>query len=72
MVLLKIAAAFAGGMAGAWLAYYPAEHVSCVVLWPRSNLCGVVSVFFAMPLGFIAGGVTGWLIARGLLARRAA
>jgi hypothetical protein len=35
-----------------------------VVLWPRSNLCGVVSVFLAMPLGFIAGGIAGWLIAR--------
>jgi hypothetical protein len=31
----------------------------------------VVSVFLAMPLGFIAGGIAGWLIARGLTARRA-
>jgi hypothetical protein len=45
--------------------------MSCVVLWPRSNLCGVVSVFLAMPLGFIAGGIVGWLIARWLTARRA-
>lgn len=71
MLLIKIAAACAGAMAGAWISYYPAEHVSCVVLWPRSNLCGVVSVFLAMPLGFIAGGIAGWLIARGLTARRA-
>lgn len=70
MLLLKIVAALIGAIAGAWLAYYPAEHYSCVVLWPRSNLCGVVSVFLAMPLGFVAGGIAGWLIARWLVAQR--
>ncbi len=51
MIFIKIAVALACAIGGAWLAYYPAEHLSCVVLWPRSNLCGVVSVFVAMPLG---------------------
>jgi len=66
MLLPRIAATFAGAL----LAYYPAEHMSCVMLWPRSNLCGVMSVFLAMPLGFIAGGILGWLIAGRVVVRR--
>jgi Na+/glutamate symporter len=42
--------------------------ISCGLIWPRSNLCGVVfPAMIAAPVGLVAGGIAGWLLARRLL-----
>ena len=55
-VLLGLAGAFAGYMAGVFAA--------CYLLWPDSNLCGLVGVVVTGPIGLVAGTVAGIYVGR--------
>jgi hypothetical protein len=52
------------GLAGAFLGYLAGVYLACGLLWPESNLCGLVGVFVAGPLGLLAGIVAGIYVAR--------
>jgi hypothetical protein len=67
-LLQKILASVLCGLLGMLVFYIVGAILACAVFMPTSNLCGVVSIVYAVPLGFIGGAVTGWLIARRLLA----
>ena len=68
MVLIKIGSSLLGAMIGLVLSYFAGVLVTCGLLFPESNLCGLPAVFTAVPLGIVAGAIAGWLIARRLLA----
>ena len=57
-------AILAGGAGGALAGYALGVYLACFVLWPESNLCGLVGVFVTAPIGSIAGCVAGWALMR--------
>jgi hypothetical protein len=58
-ILAIIGAAFIGLIAGNLIGVF----VACKLLWPESNLCGILG-FVTGPVGFIAGGIYGWYLTR--------
>jgi MFS family permease len=48
IIFLALIGAFAGYLAGAYIA--------CSWLWPASNLCGLPALFIACPFGLLTGG----------------
>jgi hypothetical protein len=57
-------AVLAGMLVGAFAGYMAGVYLACCLLWPQSNLCGLVGVFITGPLGLVAGGVLGWFASR--------
>jgi hypothetical protein len=57
-------AILAGALLGAFAGYMAGVYLACYLLWPQSNLCGLVGVFITGPLGLAGGGAAGWFISR--------
>jgi hypothetical protein len=53
-----------GALVGGALGYEGGALLACLVLWPESNLCGLLGAFVTGPLGLVAGGVAGRVIWR--------
>ncbi len=53
-----------GGVAGLVIVYFVGAFVACTWVYPTSNLCGIVGVFYTGPAGLILGTVAGWLMTR--------
>jgi hypothetical protein len=51
-------------LCGAFSAYMITAAICCIWLMPNSNLCGLPAVFIGAPIGFIVGGIAGFLHAR--------
>jgi presenilin-like A22 family membrane protease len=52
------------GVLGAFSAYMITVAICCIWLMPNSNQCGLPAVFIGAPIGFIVGGIAGFLHAR--------
>jgi membrane associated rhomboid family serine protease len=53
-----------GALVGMGAFYMAGAFIMCDFVMPNSNLCGLPSVFFAAPVGLLAGAVVGWRLAR--------
>jgi hypothetical protein len=47
------------GLVGGFLGYLAGMYLACYLVWPESNLCGLVGVFLTGPLGVVAGIILG-------------
>jgi len=61
---LRIRPVLIGAAAGLVAGYFAGAFVSCTWLYPTSNLCGIVGVFYTAPAGLITGAGIGWILAR--------
>jgi hypothetical protein len=62
--VMRALAVLAGMLVGAFAGYLAGVYLACYLLWPPSNLCGLVGVFVTGPLGLVGGGIAGWLLSR--------
>jgi hypothetical protein len=61
---LKLRPIVIGGFAGLAAGYFAGAYVSCTWLYPTSNLCGLVGVFYTAPAGLVIGAGIGWAMSR--------
>ena len=61
---MRLLAASVGALVGVGAGYMIGAFVACSLLYPDSNLCGLVGVFITGPLGLVGGAVAGWLLSR--------
>ena len=52
-----------GGLVGSVVGCVAGAYLGCV-LWPASNLCGLVGIFIMVPVGLAGGGLAGRAIVR--------
>jgi hypothetical protein len=55
---------FLGAAAGLVAGYMAGVFAACEILWPESNLCGLVAVFGTAPAGLLAGAFLGGWVGR--------
>lgn len=53
-ILVRSVSILVAGFVGAALGYFAGVLVACFLLWPGSNLCGLLGVFVTAPAGSIA------------------
>ena len=53
-----------GALVGLVVGYFAGAFLGCKVLYPESNLCGIVGVFVTGPAFAVAGAVAMWRIGR--------